>query len=251
MDRGGQRPHRFYVDSLAQSERQWIEGDEARHIAKVLRLTSGDEIVIFDGSGWDYRATIVEVERNRVRIRTEGRERPDRELAVEIAIAFAIPKGKRSDWLVEKCAELGAAELVPIETRYSVVRIDDSQMAHRLSKWQRSCVEASKQCGRSRVTQVRPVIPFDQLLGLSSESDLALLASPSPEAKPLREALCRPGTPSKVIAAIGPEGGFCDDEVQAARSAGWQQVSLGPAVLRVETAAVAMLACIGQAYHGT
>lgn len=226
--------HRTYHPTTTPGGRVTIAGPEAHHLLHVMRAAVGDEITLFDGQGGECRATIVTLGRRELELDVGPRHEVDRELARRIVVGVALPKGDRQKWLVEKLTELGAARLVPLVTRRGTVKPHDRVEA----KLERGVVEASKQCGRNVLMEVASPQPFSEFI--QNGEGLRLIAHPGGD--PLQVG----GDQTEAISiAIGPEGGFTDDEVALADEHGWRRVSLGPAILRIETAAMAAVARLG------
>jgi len=215
---------------------------QAHHVARVLRLKAGDEVTMFDGSGAEYPAAIVRLDRSAVTLRVgEPRER-DRESPLAISLAQAISSGERMDYTVQKAVELGAVRIEPLLSSRCVVRLAGERALRRAAHWQAVAVAACEQCGRNRVPEIAPVMAFGDWLGRQSGADerWRLLLAPHTGVR-LRE-LARPA--GAVTLLVGPEGGFTPEEEDAARLAGFSPVRLGPRVLRTETTAVAALAAL-------
>lgn len=217
-----------------------LTGPEAHHLATVRRFAPGDRVVLFTGDGNDYPAEVVTVDRKRAVLNVLGVEPNPRELGFRLEVAAALPKGNRGDFLVEKLTELGATRLTPLQTARTVVQ----PKAARLDNLQQGVIEASKQCGRSVLMAIGPLTRW---AGFIAANDLPptrlILHPPAPAAcgEPLA------GIPADrvragIVFAVGPEGGFTDEEVAAAEAAGWVRASVGRRVLRVETAAAAAAA---------
>lgn len=208
-----------------------LEGDEARHLARVRRLGVDCVVEVFDGRGNATAAEVTAVGRDRVELRRIGEPLPDPSPLCRLTLATAVPKGERFDWLVEKATELGVARLVPLITERSVV---DPRGA-KLDRLRRLSVEASKQCGRNRVLELEAPTPFARLLAESTDN-VRILADP----KGLSAELW-PRAPqgASAVLAIGPEGGFTEAEVAQARESGWTLGRLAPTILRIETAGLA------------
>lgn len=224
---------RFYVNvnlGLGQVE---IAGQEAHHLATVCRLRPGDSLTLFNGRGEEYPARVLEVGKRRVLTEVLEVSSPQRELGFRLEVAAPLPKGDRANFLVEKLTELGASAFVPLQTARSVVQPRDAK----LERLQRHVVEASKQCGRNVLMQVRPLTVWHEYCQSSDLLAVRLVAHPGgvPMAK---------HPPGDVVAAIGPEGGFTDEEIALAIGNGWSAVDLGPRILRVETAALALAALL-------
>ena len=169
---------RFFSSSPIHPPGAEITGSEAHHMVHVLRLEVGDRVTLFDGSGVEYEARIENISRQKVACSVENEQTIDRELGIELHLAVALPKGDRSRWLVEKMVELGVRRIVPLECERSVVRIRPESLA----RLERTVIEASKQCGRNRLTELSPPLPFSHWLKQAEDSDLRLLAHADPAA---------------------------------------------------------------------
>jgi 16S rRNA (uracil1498-N3)-methyltransferase len=228
---------RFFITPQVASDAVTLTGDEARHLAAVMRARVGDEIVLFDGSGAEFLARVQALRKHAVELAIVERREVNCELPFELTLAVALPKGERQKWLVEKITELGVTRLIPIVTERGVAQPVEST----LERLRRSVIEASKQCGRNRLLKIAEPQAAADLFTAASREIVRLIADPS--GQPL-SALAMPANAS-VYMAVGPEGGFTELEVGAATAAGWQPVSLGSRILRVETAAIAMAAFVG------
>jgi len=226
---------RFFLDAPPRAGHVELSGDEARHLARVLRAKVGDTVSVFDGHGREWPA----------RIATLGRDRVGLELGpvIEVAppsrvltLAVALPKGDRQKWMVEKLTELGCTRLVPLETTHGVAEATPAAV----QRLMRSSIEACKQCGRNTFLEIATPLTIAEVLAARDAATLGVVADPHGE--PLGPVLA--GHAGPVLALVGPEGGFTTEEVAAAAAAGCRRVTLGPHVLRVETAAVALAAGI-------
>lgn len=243
---------RVYVDApVATGKRVIVEGSAANHIARVLRLRSGDSLTVFDGSGGEFGARIEEFRKETVVVAVEEHRPLDRESPLPLTLVQGISRGERMDWIIQKATELGASRIVPVFTKRSVVRLDEKQAERKLQHWRAIAVAACEQCGRNRIPDLAaPVDFFDMLAGDSSRhpdsaGSTRLLLSPTGELR--IDDLQDVGKGITVL--IGPEGGLEDVEQEAAVTAGFKAVRLGPRVLRTETAAIAALTII-QRYFG-
>ncbi|MFM1997657.1 MAG: Ribosomal small subunit methyltransferase [Planctomycetota bacterium] len=226
---------RFHVTTPPAAGRAFLEGDEARHLAKVLRGRVGDEVTLFDGRGLEWPARIAAIDRDRVALET-GDPRPAEPLpARRVAIGAALPKGDRQKWMVEKLTELGATTLVPLETTRGVAEATAGARA----RLERVVIEACKQCGRNTLLEIAEPRSLDRLLAEVPAGTRLLVAHPG--GAPI-DADGPLATTADVLALVGPEGGFTAAELAAADAAGATRVGLGPHVLRVETAAIALAA---------
>ena len=225
--------HRFYLNSSFSLGEVVLEGAEAHHLGTVCRFRPGDTVYLFNGDGREYQAEIVDVDKRQVVLRVVAQQWADRELPIELEVAAALPKGDRGEFVIEKLTELGVRRFVPLRTAQTIVQPRESK----LDRLQRTVIEASKQCGRCLLMEVTALTEWaDYLRQRCHGNRNRWLAHPDPQAIPLREVVIDPTQPVHV--AVGPEGGFRDGEVAEAVAAGWQIVSLGPRILRVETAAI-------------
>jgi 16S rRNA (uracil1498-N3)-methyltransferase len=224
---------RFLLAHPPHEGRATLAGDEARHLARVLRAKVGDEVRVFDGSGAEWPARVVTIGRDEVTLAVGEPLPAGREPARPLTIAVALPKGDRQKWLVEKLTELGTKQLVPLVTERGVAEATASAQA-RLA---RGVIEACKQCGRNRLMEIAAPATLEALADRHPDA-LRLIAHPG--GRPLDDVLQAPA--GEIVAAIGPEGGFTADELDAAERLGFQRVALGPHILRIETAAIAIAA---------
>lgn len=239
--------NRFYVPLSANLEDIWIDSSESHHIIHVKRLKAGDHIVLFDGSGNEHDAEIVEIRENKVKVKINQHNIVSQENTVEIDIAFAIPKGKRSHFLIQKCAELGVRKLIPVNYERSVVKIKE-ESSGKIEKWQKIVIEASKQCGRNTIADIGEVVDFHNIIKGAGSYGLSLFACNQSDSNSLKNTLQEHPKVNNIIGFIGPEGGFTPREREMAQNAGCKFVNLGPRILRVETAAIAVSAILSFHY---
>jgi 16S rRNA (uracil1498-N3)-methyltransferase len=228
---------RFFVSPPIDGSRAVLTGDEARHLTAVMRAGVGDEIVLFDGSGSEFVCRIESVGKRSVELTVVERREISRELPFSLTLAVALPKGERQKWLVEKATELGVTRIVPLVTQRGVAQPVEAA----LERLRRAVVEASKQCGRNRLLEMAEPAAAGDYFRSAPPTAMWLIAEPGGTS--LSSIRFQPA--GRIIAAIGPEGGFAPDELAAATAAGWQLVSLGGRILRVETAAIAIAAWAG------
>jgi len=238
---------RVYVEApVAAGKRLVVAGNAANHIARVLRLRSGDELTVFDGSGGEFGARIEEFRKEAVVVCVVEHRTLDRESPLSLTLAQGVSRGERMDWIIQKATELGASRIVPVLTKRSVVRLDDKQAERKLQHWRAIAVSACEQCGRNRLPDVAaPVDFFDVLPAGFSPGETRLLLSPTGDLRidDLKE------VGKGITVLIGPEGGLEDVEHEAAIAAGCKAVRMVPRVLRTETAAIAASTII-QRYFG-
>lgn len=233
-------PPRFLIrpDGVA-GDRVRLDAAEARH-AHVRRLAAGDTVALFDGGGHSWIGVIETWSRAGVDVRLTE-QRPDREAesGLDLTLAVAVLKADKLDWLIEKVTELGVSRIRPFVSRHSLAR----PSAARLTRWQQIAVSAAKQCGRSVVPPVDAPLAFDAVLQDPAPGRLICWEGRASEV-PGDAPLSAPNAAAVVV--VGPEGGFAPDEVEAAHTAGFHILSLGPRILRAETAAVTAVALCQQ-----
>lgn len=211
----------------------------AHHAVRVLRLRDGDALVLFDGQGGEYPATL-RVAGKTAHAELGARDAREAELAGSITLVQGLPSGDKMDWIVEKAVELGVQRLVPVAAQRSVLQLNGDRQDKRLAHWRRIAAAASEQCGRNRLMCIEPVTTLTNWLTTSS-AEPRLLCHPEDGAslKPSLEPARRAGA---VALLVGPEGGWTDAERDASRAAGATPVSFGTRVLRTETAGLALVA---------
>lgn len=234
--------YRFFTQSTPINGKIMLEGEQARHAIQVMRFNAGDQIVLFDGTGTEYEALIDQVEKKRLWLSIKNQRVAPRGISANITLAVALPKGDRQKVLVEKLVELGVERLIPLKSSRSVA-VANEKVVQRLQK---QVVEASKQCGRNRLMKIENESTLDNLTKIVEDSALKLIADPYQGQAILDvSGQCLDEMPVEIVVAIGPEGGFEDGENKLAQELGFQPVRLGPSILRVETAAIAIAAILG------
>lgn len=264
--------HRFYV-----SPENWdprapaLRGSEIHHARDVLRMKAGEKLVLFNGQGREITAEIASIAQDEIELRkvNEAQTPP---LRCRIVLGQAIPKGKNMELIVQKAVEIGAAEIAPIMSDRTIVQLDSESVAQKQSKWQQIAIEAAKQCGQNwlpRVRRPRKLADFFSAveagvsparshmsqptrLPLQKELpgfDLRLIGSLQPDAQHLKSILADYSSdhgdrPRSVLMLVGPEGDFTPAELALARRHGCVPITLGPIILRVETAAIYCLSIL-------
>jgi len=219
-------------------QRVFLAGQEAHHLVHVMRVRPGVDVTLFDGSGAEFSARVEQVDRREVQLVVLSRQQIDRELPLDVTLAVPIPKGDRQRWLIEKATELGIARIVPLQTARAV-----AQPAPRaLARLRRTVIEASKQSGRNRLMEITSSQDWADFVNENTDLPCRLLAHQVGKSRGFDPSLV--GDARRAILAIGPEGGFTDEEVWRATTAGWQPIDLGPRILRIETAAVLLTAMV-------
>jgi 16S rRNA (uracil1498-N3)-methyltransferase len=221
-----------------------IVGDEFDHISRVLRLTAGDLIGVFDDQGWEHEAAIRRVDADHAEFEVLRSCEAQRESPLNLTVAVALTKGEKMDFVVEKATELGAHAVVPVLSAHTVPRLDERKRTKREERWKKIALAAAKQCGRSRVPEILAVCAYSDFISRPAGSTLKLLFWENATQHTLEQLHAQESGARSVILAIGPEGGFAPEEVELARRYGYRPVSLGRRILRAETAAVAALSLV-------
>ncbi|OPZ74954.1 MAG: Ribosomal RNA small subunit methyltransferase E [Firmicutes bacterium ADurb.Bin456] len=235
---------RFFVDpQKIKNGFAFIGGQDAIHIAKVLRLGKGDRVLILDGCGKSYEAVIENTGRDRVVCAITRKLPAEMAAGPRLILVQGMPKGEKMDRIVKKCTELGISRIIPLACERAVVSLEGEKARSRRERWQRIAREASKQCRRPDVPVVDPLSGWDQVLeGLGPA--VALIPWEEEGDLTLKHFLCENEPREQVYIFIGPEGGFTSPEVERAFSYGVQPVTLGPRILRTETAGLAVVTMI-------
>ncbi len=220
---------RFYTSSSLALGSALIQGPEAHHLNTVRRLGVGDFVTLFNGDGREYLGQIESTGRKEVAVNIVEVLSPNRELPFRLEIAAPLPKGDRADFLIEKLTELGVTDFYPLRTHRSVVHPRDTK----LDRLQRAVIEASKQCGRNVLMQIHRLADWSEFCADGTRPAQRFVAHPGHE-----EIDITPRSENRAF-AIGPEGGFADEELGIAIQTGWRMFGLGPRILRMETAAIA------------
>jgi 16S rRNA (uracil1498-N3)-methyltransferase len=217
--------------------------ETASHLAKVLRARNGDELILFDGRGTEFSAAVDTVRGARMTVAVGAGRVVDRESPLRVTLIQCVPRGDRMDFVVQKATELGVACIVPVLSQRSVVKLDVGQAASKLLHWQAVAISACEQCGRNwlpRIESAQPLLNFLGALPPAPDESLRLVLEPEVEA-PAATANAAAAPVQNVEFAIGPEGGFAPEELDAFQLTGFTPIGLGPRVLRTETAAIAGL----------
>lgn len=223
-----------------------LPAQAGEHVARVLRLTAGSPITLFNGDGVDYPAIIKAVGKRDVTVRVEAAQLVDNESPLPLTLAQGVARGEKMDLIVQKATELGVTRIVPLLTERSEVKLDPARAEKRLAHWQAVVASACEQSGRARLPKVLPAVPLEHWLRDLPQDGalrLALLPEGSRRAGELRF------TPAGGLLVVGPEGGLGNRDTAALTEAGFEGLRLGPRILRTETAGLAALAAL-QALHG-
>ena len=234
---------KFFVDKNQITEKSAIiTGSDVGHIARVLRMEPGDELLLCDGEGYDYDAVIESISKDEI-VASILRSYPCKnEPETEVTLYQGLPKQGKMEWIIEKCTEMGITTIVPVQMTRSVVKLSKEQAEKKVERWQKTAREAAKQCGRGRIPKVTMPVTITEL-SKSDLPDFLLFPYEAERASAVREALT--GNKAKTAGIfIGPEGGFDPVEVEFLQALGAHTVTLGPRILRTETAGICALSVL-------
>jgi 16S rRNA (uracil1498-N3)-methyltransferase len=236
---------RFFLPQVNIHEgRGVVHGQELTHLMKVLRLRAGDLVTVFDNSGWEHEAVIETLTSERGELKIVESHPTGREPSLPITLAVALTKGQKLDWVIEKATELGVSTIIPFSSNYTVPKLDKDKIDKRLERWRKIAVSAAKQCGRSRIPEVRSLCSFENFVREPWPETLRLIFWENETEQSLRELFGKYRETKSVLLAVGPEGGFSKREVELANAQGFQSVHMGRRILRAETAALAALTVV-------
>ena len=225
-----------------------LSADESHHLITVNRARAGDTVVAFDGRGTEWICELTNQRKNAAVLKVRFRQKA-KPLSYEITLGQALPKGPSMDAIVRKATEIGAARIVPLESERTQVHLEGDRSDKKIEKWQTAALEAAKQCGNPFLPEITPVQQASAFMEGARGYDLKLIASLPPGAKSLQTVLAafqaaQGRTPKKVLWLVGPEGDFTPAELSQARTCGFEPITLGPLVLRCETAATYALSVL-------
>lgn len=237
--------HRLYIATrLDAGGNVKLDADRSHYLLRVLRMKPGQSLIVFNGDGGEFAASLAAARRDRATIRVGERREPQTESALKVHLVQGISRGERMDWVVQKATELGVKRISPVLTEHGIVRLQGERAARRHTHWQKVAISATEQCGRTRPPLVDPPQPLKNWFGEGPrETGRDLVLSPGAD-----EPLLAASPLSKLCVLVGPEGGLSASEYDDAAAAGFRAVSLGPRILRTETAALAALAIVQSAW---
>ena len=239
---------RFFVEPYQIQEEEHriiLTGSDVNHMKNVLRMRIGEDVWISDGKEKEYHCTIESFEEENAVLHILYAQEPQYELPSRIYLFQGLPKGDKMELIIQKAVELGAYAIVPVETRRCIVKLDEKKALKKTARWQQIAESAAKQSKRILIPQVKQVMGWRDALALAKELDVLLIPYELAKGiKETREILSNIKPGQSVGIFIGPEGGFEDEEVQAAMEAGAKPVTLGKRILRTETAGMTMLSIL-------
>ncbi|OOZ41917.1 16S rRNA (uracil(1498)-N(3))-methyltransferase [Solemya pervernicosa gill symbiont] len=231
-------PRIFHPGTLQCGTQVALASNAANHVGRVLRIKPGAPLILFNGEGGEYRAKLTAVTRNNVTVEIEQFIDCDRESPLKITLAQGVSRGERMDFALQKAVELGVDVIVPVVTERTTVQLKGERQEKKLSHWRGVITGACEQSGRSQLPQLESITPIDRLFQKTIKGAALVL---DPEAK---HSLSTLEPQQQITLLIGPEGGLSDREIAAANSAGYQSITMGPRVLRTETAALAAVTAL-------
>jgi 16S rRNA (uracil1498-N3)-methyltransferase len=235
---------RFFIDShrLRQAE-LFLEGEEARHVLRVLRLGPGDRIALFDDTGWEFTGQITGVQSGRIYYKVLEKKWVPRESPLRITLAVPLIRPQALEWIYQKGTELGVTSFWPYYSQHSGHNFSDKESSGKQERWKRIITEAAKQCGRNRLPELKAPCSYEQVLAAES-SALGIMPYEEENIYTLKEIADRYPEAEHILACVGPEGGFTPEEIRRARENNFFTPSLGPRILRAETAALTLIGLV-------
>jgi len=237
----------FVTPESIQKRSAVIQGEDVRHIQRILRLKTGDSLCLHDGEGHRYDAVIREFGKFEIRLEILGKETVSTNSGLRITIGQGIPKGQKMDWIVQKSTELGVDTIVPIQTIRSIPLPKPERASKKMDRWRAIAREASKQCGRDSIPEIFHPMNLSTFTERFRSADLILAFWEDEKEKPIREVLENTKSVQDIAVVIGPEGGFDAREIDLLLKNGFTTASLGPLVLRTETVSSTVLGILR--YH--
>ena len=236
--------HFFVSEEQINGENAYIEGSDVNHIANVLRMKPGEELLISVKEDWDYLCKIVDIETDRVNLKVlESMEQ--RELPVNITLLQGIPKSDKLEMIIQKAVELGVSEIIPVKTKRVVVKIDEKKVDTKVNRWNAIAESAAKQSKRSIIPKVYEPMSIDNALEIVKDFGVKLIPYENADGiDKTRRILDNMDKTKNIAVFIGPEGGFEESEVERIKNSGFEVITLGKRILRTETAGLALLSNI-------
>lgn len=241
---------RFFVDKEKIHENKiTIDGPDAHHIARSLRMAEGDEAVVCDGMGGEYRCTLTRIRDEECILEIIEEIDGGTEPAVDITLCMAYPKGDKLEVVIQKAVELGASRIIPFESSRCIKRPKAEKVDKQTARLSRIAEEAAKQCGRARIPTVTQPMSFAQMLKEATATDMALFCYENEEGLSIKDLISGKERPKSVAVIVGSEGGFSVEEATMAMEAGCKSVSLGNRILRCETAPAFVLSALSYEFE--
>jgi 16S rRNA (uracil1498-N3)-methyltransferase len=221
-----------------------LAGQELEHLRRVLRLTVGDVVTLFDDTGWEHEAVICRLHANQGELEIRRSYETGNESPLVMTLALGLTKGEKMDFVVEKATELGVRAILPFTSSFTVPKLDDKKIAKRTERWRKIALSAVKQCGRTHAPEILPLCEFRQMIDGADAHQLKLLFWEKETAQSLRQVHVSNADAAAILIVIGPEGGLSRAEAEVAQARDFHSVHLGRRILRAETAAITALSLV-------
>ena len=244
---------RFFIETILPDKDGscTLTGTEARHITKVLRMATGDRIILMDGQGNRFQASILSSGPGTVRVTLEKAVPPPAPSPVEMILCQALIKSRPMDLVIQKCSELGVTRIIPFQSERTIVKLDKTRAASKTKHWKEIARSSAKQADRDKPAMIGGIIPFPHCLDEEGGGDILKVILWEQEGTlDLKELLKKPPLNRRIIGIVGPEGGFSREEIRLADAKGFMPVSLGRRILRAETAAIALVTIVQYEWGG-
>lgn len=231
---------RFFVDKKninIENNTCIIEGEDVKHISKVLRCRIGEELEVCDNNNNEYICEITNIDKNQVELNIVEKVDIQRESDLKIKVYQGLPKGPKMEMILQKLTEVGVDEIILVQTKRSVVKVDDKKEDKKIERWERIIYEAAKQSKRGKIPKLRGVLSFKEALCDMQNNDFNIAPYENERTKSIKQAI-KSLDINNIGIFVGPEGGFDESEIEAIENINGQSVSLGPRILRTETASV-------------
>ena len=242
---------RFYVEGCQDAQTGiTIMGEDVNHIKNVLRLTIGDTITVCDGAGKEYECEIAEISKEQVYANIVDINQNAAELPCNITLFQGMPKSDKMELIIQKSVELGVYDIIPIEMKRCVVKVNEKDKQKKLQRWQKISEVAAKQCGRNIIPKIKPILNLKNICNMLKEYDIVLLAYEKEEKITIKQELnnikenLNNNSKFKIAVIVGPEGGISTEEVELLQKNGAKSITLGKRILRTETVALNVLSVI-------
>jgi 16S rRNA (uracil1498-N3)-methyltransferase len=235
----------YFPRKMEAGEQYELTGENRRYAATVLRMKKGDHLLLFDGMGCEYEAAIIGYDRERISLEIISRE-AIHEQTINITLAQSLPKAKKMDFIIEKACELGAVRIIPFVSARSVPRLPQEKASVKHVRWQKIAVEAARKCHSNSIPEIGNISTFAEMLRSAGSDAVKIIFWEEEVRRNMKEVLRedRGGKAGDFFLIVGPEGGFTREEIESAEGMGFVSVSLGRQILKVETAALAILSII-------
>jgi 16S rRNA (uracil1498-N3)-methyltransferase len=227
-----------------QDDKAIITGSEARHVSRVLRRDVGDRLNLVDENGYEYLAVIIAKNPQGVEVKLLEKYSPPCEAPVKVVLGQALPKSRKMDYIVQKATELGVHTIIPFFSTRTVPRLHGERQEKKVERWKKIALEATKQCGRKVIPKVEGIVTFEEIIEKWEDNSLKIILWEDEKNSRLHKVLKNLQPFKKIVVLVGPEGGFTDMEIAAARKCTFQTAGLGSSILRTETAGIYLLSVL-------